>query len=187
MWNSHGTYGLSTVAWLLNLQFFFANFHNLSLTWFIRPIPSKAIASMGGAFLDCNHLFSKLSGYSKLELCSLTIFNLTARQDLQIAFDQMSQLISPPTTAGGKHALKPITLRGLLKNRTDLGLSVSLVKGEDGIAKCFCVVLTNVPQAPFDNKLPSPVSFESLSPLLHPTNGAKIESQLNVTPTYTTG
>jgi len=55
-----------------------------------------AIASMGGAFIDCNQLFCQLSNYSKQEVCALTVFNLTARQDLQLAFDQISQLISPP-------------------------------------------------------------------------------------------
>lgn len=135
-----------------------------------------AIASMGGAFIDCNHLFAQLSNYTKQELCSLTIFNLTARQDLQTAFDQISQLISPPleeapsyqdatsasTVTPTPAAPKPIVLRGSMKNRDDLGMSISIVRGDDGIAKCFCVTLIKNPTSPFDIQRPIPVSYSSI-------------------------
>merc|ERR1719157_471260 len=55
-----------------------------------------AIASMGGAFIDCNGLFCQLSQYTKQEVCSMTVFNLTSRADLQHAFDLISQMIAPP-------------------------------------------------------------------------------------------
>lgn len=109
---------------------------------------------MGGAFIDCNQLFCQLSNYTKQEVCSMTIFNLTARQDLQHAFDLISQMISPPI--GG--APKPCVLRGAMKNRDDLGLTVNLVKGEDGIAKCFCVSLIKNPSSPFDPSKPVPAT-----------------------------
>jgi hypothetical protein len=48
------------------------------------------------ATADCNQLFCQLSNYSKQEICAVTLFNLTAQQDLQQAFDQISRLISPP-------------------------------------------------------------------------------------------
>jgi len=115
---------------------------------------------MGGAFLDCNLLFLQLSGYTKQELCALTIFNLTARQDLQQAFDKISQLISPPMNAANEEVQKPIVLTGVMKSRQDLGLSVSLVKGEDDIAKCFCVSLVRSPATTGDK--PVPVSFDAM-------------------------
>lgn len=118
---------------------------------------------MGGAFIDCNQLFCQLSNYTKQELCSLTIFNLTARSDLQQAFDLISHMISPPMDSS-QEALKTVVLRGAMKNRTDLGLSIALVKGEDGIAKCFCVTLIKNPSSPFDTSTPVPVSFESVLP-----------------------
>lgn len=141
-----------------------------------------AIASMGGAFIDCNQLFCQLSNYTKQEVCALTIFNLTARQDLQLAFDQISQLISPPldeplshngdaatspTAAGGIGSgnappTKPIVLRGSMKNRDDLGMSISLVRGDGGIAKCFCVTLVKNPASPFDVQSPVPVSHNAI-------------------------
>ena len=122
-----------------------------------------AIASMGGAFIDCNQLFSQLSDYSKQEICSLTLFNLTARQDLQKAFDQISRLISPPMDVDkNEQRVKPIVLRGAMKNRSDLGMSISLVKGDDGIAKCFCVTLVRNPASPFDTGKPVPVSFDAV-------------------------
>mmetsp|Transcript_6811 Transcript_6811/g.14221 ORF Transcript_6811/g.14221 Transcript_6811/m.14221 type:complete len:591 (-) Transcript_6811:99-1871(-) len=120
-----------------------------------------AIASLGGAFIDCNQLFCQLSNYSKQEVCGLTLFNLTSRQDLQHAFDLISQMISPPMESGNQEP-KPIVLRGSMKNRNDIGLSISLVKGEDGIAKCFCATLIKNPTSPFDTSKPIPVSFDAI-------------------------
>lgn len=144
-----------------------------------------AIASMGGAFIDCNQLFSQLSNYTKQELCSLTIFNLTSRQDLQHAFDLISQMISPPMDSR-QDLPKPIVLRGAMKNRNDLGLCITLVKGEDGIAKCFCVTLIKNPASPFDTSTPIPVSFESV---LAPSAGLSgmTKEQIESTPAFTSG
>ena len=114
---------------------------------------------MGGAFIDCNHLFTELSQYSKQEVCSLTIFNLTARSDLQHAFDLVSQMISPPSSEDNNNNNHPqqspsCVLRGKMKNRTDLGLNITLIRDEDGIAKCFCVSLIKNPTSPFDTGMP---------------------------------
>lgn len=143
-----------------------------------------AIASMGGAFIDCNHLFCQLSNYTKQELCSLTIFNLTARQDLQQAFDLISQMISPPMDSRND-APKPIVLRGAMKNRNDLGLSITLVKGDDGIAKCFCVTLIKNPASPFDTNQPIPVSFESVQQPI--ATIAKNPDGIDSAPAFTSG
>lgn len=113
---------------------------------------AMAIASMGGAFIDCNQLFIELSEYTKQEICGLTIFNLTAREDLQNAFDLISQMISPPIDS--TEVSTCCVLRGNMKNRTDLGLHISLIKDEGGIAKCFCVTLIRNPSSPFDTSEP---------------------------------
>lgn len=107
---------------------------------------------MGGAFIDCNQLFVELSEYSKQEVCGLTIFNLTAREDLQNAFDLISQMISPPIDSSDVAA--SCVLRGNMKSRTDLGLHITLIKDERGIAKCFCVTLIRNPSSPFDTSEP---------------------------------
>ena len=117
---------------------------------------------MGGAFIDCNQLFCQLSNYSKQEVCGMTIFNLTSRQDLQHAFDLISQMISPPTE-GRTGNPKPCLLRGAMKERQDLGLSVALIKGDDGIAKCFCVTLIKNPISPFDTGRPVPATADLIS------------------------
>ena len=143
-----------------------------------------AIASMGGAFIDCNQLFCQLSNYTKQEVCSLTIFNLTARQDLQHAFDLISQLISPPMEGPVN---KAISVRGSFKNRDDLGLCVNIVKGEDGIAKCFCVTIIKNPNSPFDNEPPVPVSFESILANACGNGMAKAPSQVGGSPAFTSG
>lgn len=143
-----------------------------------------AIASMGGAFIDCNQLFCQLSNYTKQEVCSLTIFNLTARQDLQLAFDQISQLISPPmddSVTISRERPKPTVFRGAMKTRNDLGLSVSLVKGDDGVAKCFCVTLVKNPESPFDTSKPVPASFDSV------VQTVKEGNIISTTPAFTSG
>lgn len=95
---------------------------------------------MGGAFIDCNELFCQLSQYTKQEVCSMTIFNMISTSDINLAFDLISQMISPPLNSPSEP--NPCVLQGSMKNRNDLGLSISLIKGEeDGIAKCFCVTL----------------------------------------------
>lgn len=149
-----------------------------------------AIASLGGAFIDCNHLFAQLSNYSKQEICSLTIFNLTARQDLQHAFDLISQMISPPIEARNQEP-KPIVLRGSMKSRTDLGLCISLVRGEDGIARCFCVTLIKNPSSPFDSSRPIPVSFDAIqTPSAMALSSQPTKSDMDLsgtTPAFTLG
>lgn len=148
-----------------------------------------AIASMGGAIIDCNQLFCQLSNYSKQEICSLTIFNLTARQDLQQAFDQISRLISPPMDENKNQPErpKPIIIRGSMKERSDLGMSIALVKDDDGIAKCFCVTLVKNPTSPFDSSKPVPVSFDAI----RATNSAEAttskSADINTSPAFTSG
>ena len=118
---------------------------------------------MGGAFIDCNQVFTDLSQYGKQELCSLTIFNLTARSDLQHAFDLVSQMISPAAVSSdGNNAQIPASpscvLRGNMKQRNDLGLNITLIRDDEGIAKCFCVSLIQNPQSPFDTTVPVPAT-----------------------------
>lgn len=115
-----------------------------------------AIATMGGSFIDCNQAFSQLSSYTKEELKAMTIFNITSKDDLQGAFDMMSQLITPPTggldTEGNSiednKSQSPVILRSAIRHRSDLGLSVSLVRGEDDIARHFNVTLVKLPPSP---------------------------------------
>jgi hypothetical protein len=129
----------------------------------------------------------------------MTIFNLTARQDLQRAFDQISHLISPPMAAASgagqsgeesEQKSRVIVIRGAMRNRDDLGMSVALVRGDDGIAKCFCVTLVRNPSSPFDDGRPVPVSFDAITAQ---TAGAKNAggkgggSETNPTPAFTSG
>ena len=151
----------------------------------------QAIASMGGAFIDCNRLFCQLSNYTKQEVCSMTIFNLTARQDLQHAFDLISQMLSAPPDPSGSNPSTACVLRGSLKNRNDLGLQVALIKGDDGVAKCFCVSLVLNPSSPFDTGRPVLATVEYLQPN---TQGVDMQTAkqaesgaLDSAPAYTTG
>jgi len=122
-----------------------------------------AVASMGGSFIDCNLLFTQLSQYTKQEICSMTIFNLTSRADLQHAFDLVSQMISPPMDVSNASTIPRCVLRGSMKTRVDIGLSITLIKGDDGIAKCFCVTLIQNPSSPFDTSRPIPATADFLT------------------------
>jgi hypothetical protein len=128
-------------------------------------------------------LFGQLSNYSKQSICGLTIFNLTARQDLQHAFDLISHMISPPVESRNQEP-KAIVLRGSMKNRNDIGF--------DGIAKCFCATLIKNPTSPFDTAKPVPVSFDSVqvppqqaAPATMPDKPGNNMS--NATPAFTLG
>jgi len=146
-----------------------------------------AIASMGGAFIDCNKLFCQLSEYSKQDVCSMTIFNITARSDLQHAFDLISQMLSAPTDPTGNAQESSCVLRSSLKNREDLGLSVTLIKGDDGVAKCFCVTLVLNPTSPYDNSKPMAATIEHV-PIVSAESEKDLESsRLDQAPAYTTG
>jgi len=122
----------------------------------------QAVATMGGLFVDCNSLFCQLSQYTKKEVCAMTIFTLTSRDDLQVAFDLISQMITPSAIHANHHT--QCVLRGSMKHRKDLGLSISLIKGEDGIAKYFCVTLIQNPTSPFDTSKPVPATATMISP-----------------------
>ena len=130
--------------------------HNYHEIFHSCPV-GMAIASLGGTFVDCNTLFCDMSGYTKEEICALTIFNLTDQNELQHAFDSISQMLpssssssspsaqSSITTDPGDEPVRYCTLRGSFKDRTDLGLCVSLTNGDGGVAKCFCITLVNAP------------------------------------------
>ncbi|KAG7340067.1 PAS domain S-box containing protein [Nitzschia inconspicua] len=148
---------------------------------------AMAIASMGGAFIDCNKLFCQLSNFTKQEVCSMTVFNLTARQDLQPAFDLISQMLSAPADSGPSNM--SCVLRGSFKHCNNLGLNVALIKGDDDVAKCFCVTLIMNPSSPFDTSRPVPATIEllggnqsSLSVSKDPTNAG-----MDPSPAYTAG
>jgi hypothetical protein len=142
---------------------------------------------MGGAFIDCNKLFCQLSSYTKQEVCSMTIFNLTTREDLQHAFDLISQMLSAPTDPSGNSSCSSCVLRGSMKYRTDLGLSVTLIKGDDAVAKCFCVTLVKNHGYPFDHARPVPATADSLQSVRGLQVAKGSETSLDPTPRYTTG
>lgn len=117
----------------------------------------------------------------------MTIFNLTSRQDLQHAFDLISQMLSSPTDTSESTQSNTCVLRGALKDRTDLGLSVTLIKGEDGIAKCFCVTLVVNPTSPFDCVRPQHATMEYVRQTVPYQTKESQAAGVDPTPAYTTG
>ena len=143
-----------------------------------------AIASMGGAFIDCNKFFCQISNFTKQEICSQTIFNLTARQDLQSAFDLISQMLSAPLDPTVTNT--SCVLRGALRERPDIGLSVKLIKASDGVAKCFCVTLIQNPTSAFDNSRPIPATITVQGQVNYDTKDPSRQA-LDQAPAYTAG
>ena len=138
---------------------------------------------MGGAYVDCNDNFCKLSGYSKQEVCSMTIFNMTSRNDLQQAFDLISQMITPNIESPNQQdESKSIILQGSMKTRNDLGLSISLVKGNQGIGRCFSVTLVRI--ISMDKSRPDAITVEMELPVI-PTKSGDVG--FGVSPAYTAG
>lgn len=121
---------------------------------------AMAIASMGGAFIECNILFTQLSQFTKQQVCSMTVFNLTAKSDLQPAFEKISEMISPKMDRTGDPP--SCVFRGAMKQREDIGLHVTLIKGDDNVAKNFCVTLIKNPTGPFDMSKPIPATQDML-------------------------
>ena len=116
----------------------------------------------------------------------MTIFNMTSRQDLQHAFDLISQMITPaPDNNSEKGEDKSsIVLHGAMKNRSDLGLNISLIKGEHGIVKCFCVTLIRI--LSIKATRPDTVSIEMELPQVCYTKQQK-NVGLGSSPAYTAG
>uniref|UniRef100_A0A7R9ZJ45 Uncharacterized protein n=1 Tax=Craspedostauros australis TaxID=1486917 RepID=A0A7R9ZJ45_9STRA len=144
---------------------------------------------MGGAFIDCNRLFCHLSNYTKQEICSMTIFNMTSRQDLRHAFDLISKMLSAPPDQAGCSSANSCLLRGAMKNRDDLGLSVALIKGAGGVAKCFCVTLIQNPTSPFDTSQAVPATANMIHEPQPEMQQAKdgVQASLDSQPAYTAG
>ncbi|KAL7540240.1 hypothetical protein ACHAXR_010446 [Thalassiosira sp. AJA248-18] len=146
-----------------------------------------AIASLGGAFVDCNSIFCQLSEFTMEEVTSMTIFNMTSRQDLQHAFDLISQMITPTldnTVCDKGDDKSSIVLRGAMKKRSDLGLSISLIKGDNGVAKCFCVTLVRI--LSMEATRPDTVSIEMELPQVWSTKQQK-NVGFGASPAYTSG
>ena len=163
-----------------------------------------AIATMGGSFIDCNSAFTQLSSYTKQELKAMTIFNITSRDDLQGAFDMMSKLITPPTSGfdGDGNSVQdeksqaPVVLRSAIRHRSDLGLSVSLIRGDDGVARYFNITLVKLPSSlgigavkpvPATADMPEQTPSNSQpQPELQTSGNDKLFQQMNM-PQYTAG
>lgn len=120
-----------------------------------------AVTSMSGTFVDCNQLFCHLSGYSKKELSSMTLFSLTAKRDLERAFDEVSKLIltSADVNSFNRSVISPITIQGSMKTDKNMLLKVSLIRDTQSIPKGFCVTLVNHLSNASDDSPVFPVSF----------------------------
>ena len=115
----------------------------------------------------------------------MTIFNMTSREDLQHAFDLISQMITPALEGTDKGEEKSsIVLRGAMKNRTDLGLNISLIKGEHGVAKCFSVTLVRILSME-GTRQDSTVSIDMELPQVN--NKQQKNIAFGISPAYTAG
>lgn len=137
---------------------------------FRSTMAGMAVASMGGALLECNAAFHDNTGLSPEEMNGMTIFNIVHPSDLPRALDLISHMIDSGYVASGNGnldasagngaaaaslpptdidtSLEPVVLRSSFYSRPDLGLCVSLIRGDDNIAKCFSITLVMNASAP---------------------------------------
>lgn len=106
---------------------------------------------MGGSFIDCNAQFCLSSGLTKAQLCNQSVFDFTAQDDLQMAFDRLTQMLSVEKTF-----VRPLLLRGALETNPALGLRLVPIWGskkngsrdtdnDDEALKFLCVSLVQNP------------------------------------------
>lgn len=113
----------------------------------------------------------------------MTIFNMTSKNDLQQAFDLISEMITPNIeNPNQEEESKSIILQGSMKTRNDLGLSISLVKGNQGIGRCFSVTLVRI--ISMDKSRPGATTVEMELPVIPMKSG---DVGFGVSPAYTAG
>jgi len=69
---------------------------------FERSGVAQAIAGMDGSILDCNQRFTDISGYSRDEIRTRSIFNMTPAADLQRTFEIVSEMMEPSQQPSGE-------------------------------------------------------------------------------------
>ncbi|KAJ1458630.1 hypothetical protein M885DRAFT_561855 [Pelagophyceae sp. CCMP2097] len=94
---------------------------------FLESLAPMAVTDGLGAFVDCNHRFSELSGYSRHELKAHTIVSLTDPTQLQAAMATFDRLLRRDTPRGSSYAVEAVSKpngRGTVRR---LRLAVSLL------------------------------------------------------------
>ena len=122
---------------------------------------AMAIATLGGTIVDCNERFCQalceqretlLTGTPmvKSRVPAKTIFNLTAKEDLQNAFAQISDWLTPPADQEASSPLPPIVLRTAASTTNngavDRNLRLCLTpiqRPQDKTLRFLCVTLVN--------------------------------------------
>ncbi|KAK1748278.1 hypothetical protein QTG54_000217 [Skeletonema marinoi] len=119
---------------------------------FNNSMAGMAVASMGGALLDCNAAFRLETGLAIREDSGTTIFNIVHPKDLTRALELISHMVDTGYNGNGTNrpsspqssnscSVDPVFIRSSFPNRPDLGLCITLVRSEDNVAKCFNITL----------------------------------------------
>lgn len=121
------------------------------------------------------------------DLCSLTIFNMIAKSDLQNAFDRISSLISSSSSSSNA-----VAIIGSIKNHPNLTLNISILASENyNINKGKYFLVTILPRvAQRQHILSTPQQQQQQQQVL--VSAEKSKQNPNTTlvaafPTYTTG
>jgi len=119
-----------------NASVYAAVFHN-------APV-GMAVCCLGGNIVDSNPMFTRLSGIPKEELCQKTIFQLTDKDDLKLAFEGIHDLLNENVIEGAHAALKrPVFVRGCFVNEQQqhMRMQISMTFDEHGMRKQLCVTV----------------------------------------------
>ena len=167
---------------------------------------AMAIATLGGTFVDCNERFCQALNERRETLLTSgascvpakTIFNLTAKEDLQHAFAQINDWLTPPAAAAAAAAsttsslLTPIVLRTAASITTtdmdsnNLRLCLTPIqRPQDKTLRFLCVTLIN------DTTVSCPAATSPTTAALQPFSftplpfGTKPEANATTTTTST--
>lgn len=95
--------------------------------------------------MDCNQEFCDLIKGTKEDVCAMSFFLLIHEEDLQTAFDAISELVSScetlnvPSSYPVVAAVKPCIVR--VRIHQELRLRIELITSSDGTVQSFCVTL----------------------------------------------
>jgi hypothetical protein len=132
-------------------------------------------------------LFSKVCGCTRQQAMTYTLFNFTAKSDLQVAFDSLNNLLSCRDKRDQENAFcKPLVVRSTLlegNNNTDsFSLTITPIWGDDEkTLKYLCASLT------LKNSASLTTGKATTGANMVPGNNVKAPAMGNEEPLFTSG
>lgn len=104
---------------------------------FTNSFAAMALTGVDGQFINCNDAFSNLSGYSKQEIKTVSMFSLTLPEEMNQLFSVVGNMLSYPNQ-NTKHFWKKCKFRN--KDETCF-VSMWLIRQDDGEPTYFQMIM----------------------------------------------